>query len=418
MRTRTILISLIIIVGIIILVLGATTTAVLAFSRLKARPVLDKITGQIAPAPSRLQVDISPQEAGILIAGVTTGSPAEAAGIVRGDILLEANGQEVNTLADLLGAIQDMQAGDQVDLNVLHGDEQRTYLVTLEERNNRPYLGIETCQSAGRSTMIRPRVDVAGAYITEVVADSPAAEAGLQAGDIIISIDGEKISPETGLADLIAQYEPGNSITLEVTRPGEEPREVSVTLGKHPDDAQKVYLGITYRSIPDFGFDQEGILPFNLPEFDEDQDIPFQLPHFDLPEGIQSGVIIGEVVTDSPAEKSNLQAGDIITAIDGETLELPSALVNAIADRKPGDEVSLTVIKKGQSELETIVVILGENPDQEGSAFLGVRVMGMFRFGNPEGDQNQEHLPFLEELPKEFHFELPPIQRLLPGNDL
>jgi len=62
---------------------------------------------------------------------------------------------------------------------------------------------------------------------------SPAEEAGLQEGDIIVAIDGEQITAETDLSMLIVPHRPGDTITLRVVRDNSA-REVDVTLGELP----------------------------------------------------------------------------------------------------------------------------------------------------------------------------------------
>jgi putative serine protease PepD len=62
---------------------------------------------------------------------------------------------------------------------------------------------------------------------------SPAEAAGLQAGDIIVAVDGEQITMDTDLSTLIVRYAPGDTVTLRVIR-GSSAREVEVTLGELP----------------------------------------------------------------------------------------------------------------------------------------------------------------------------------------
>ena len=64
---------------------------------------------------------------------------------------------------------------------------------------------------------------------------SPAEAAGLQAGDIVVSVDGEQLSADTDLSTLILPHEPGDTITLRVLRDNSA-REVEVTLGELPAD--------------------------------------------------------------------------------------------------------------------------------------------------------------------------------------
>jgi hypothetical protein len=81
-----------------------------------------------------------------------------------------------------------------------------------------------------------------------VLPESPAAEAGLQAGDLIIAIDGEAVQPNQDPTALIAAHKPGDQLVLKIQRGGAagevESFEQTVTLAGRPDDASKPYLGV------------------------------------------------------------------------------------------------------------------------------------------------------------------------------
>jgi len=63
---------------------------------------------------------------------------------------------------------------------------------------------------------------------------SPAAAAGLEAGDVITAVDGDRVDAESDLADHILPHQPGDKITLTVMRGGRE-MDVAVTLGTLPE---------------------------------------------------------------------------------------------------------------------------------------------------------------------------------------
>jgi S1-C subfamily serine protease len=65
---------------------------------------------------------------------------------------------------------------------------------------------------------------------------SPAEDAGLRDGDVIVAIDGEQISSEVDLAALMLLHAPGDTVTLRVLRDSSV-TEIDVTLGVLPDDA-------------------------------------------------------------------------------------------------------------------------------------------------------------------------------------
>jgi hypothetical protein len=81
--------------------------------------------------------------------------------------------------------------------------------------------------------------------IQRVVENGPAAEAGLRPNEVITTIDGEPIDNPRALVELIAQHEPGDTITLTVYQPDEGgEREIEVTLAEHPEKAGVAYLGV------------------------------------------------------------------------------------------------------------------------------------------------------------------------------
>ncbi|MGB9776299.1 MAG: S1C family serine protease [Anaerolineae bacterium] len=85
----------------------------------------------------------------------------------------------------------------------------------------RPYLGIRY--------IARPR----GAEVAEVIPGSPAEEAGLRVGDLIREVDGQRVSSNRPLGELLSLYRPGDRVVLTVERDGEE-LELRVTLGRWP----------------------------------------------------------------------------------------------------------------------------------------------------------------------------------------
>jgi C-terminal processing protease CtpA/Prc len=78
--------------------------------------------------------------------------------------------------------------------------------------------------------------------------------------------------------------------------------------------------------------------------------------------GLKKGVYVSSIYDDSPAKAAGLEEGDVILAIDDETMEGVDDLVEAIKDREPGDEVSLTVDRDGKELL--IIATLAERPEE------------------------------------------------------
>jgi S1-C subfamily serine protease len=321
--------------------------------------------------------------------------------VKRGDILLQIDGEPVDDAMLLVRALGEYEPGDEAALTVLHGDDERTLDATLGDRDGRPYLGVVPCGpplDVGRKVLVSEEGAGSGAVIVGVEPDSPADKAGLQEGDIIVAVDGEELDPEKTLADAIGAYDPGDAVTLEVSRPGPdgETEEITVELGQHPEDKEKAYLGVRYHPLPPLRVQVwKGEKPSWLSE-DWEHVRPFGgWDHLHLiPEGEEmQGAIIRSVEEGSPAEDAGLRKGDVITAIAGDPIESPVDLVDAIAGHEPGDQVTLEVRRFGDDEAEEgreIEVTLAEHPEEEGKAYLGVVLGGIIHVRH-SGDGDEVH---------------------------
>ncbi len=342
----------------------------------------------------------SDADRGVLVAAVEPGSPAEKAGIVRGDIILEAAGQPVDTAQDLKAAVDARKPGDTVGLKVRHGDATRTVKVELAGQDGRAFLGVMPVPGfAGRGPggpgpnapapgdrqgQGGPRKGEPfewnrqwdwqwgqGARIASVVPAGPAAQAGLAKDDVILSVEGKKVGGGASLSDLVAQYKPGDTVTLSVQSPGKDPRDVKVTLGSKGDSGS-AYLGVEYAAAgPRMPFG------FSWPR------IPWGSPR-DGGVGVVNGVLVAAVSENGPAEKAGLKQNDLITAVDGVRVRSPQAVAETIASRAPGSRLALTVVRMPDTKEMAIDVVLGENPSEKGKGYLGIRMSRFMGLQGPE----------------------------------
>ncbi|HEU5150957.1 MAG TPA: trypsin-like peptidase domain-containing protein [Iamia sp.] len=86
------------------------------------------------------------------------------------------------------------------------------------------YLGVSAADATG---------EVAGAQVVQVEPGSPGDEAGIEAGDVVTSLDGDAIASSADLVAAVRSREPGTEVTLGVDRQGTEV-EVTLTLGEAP----------------------------------------------------------------------------------------------------------------------------------------------------------------------------------------
>jgi S1-C subfamily serine protease len=85
----------------------------------------------------------------------------------------------------------------------------------------------------------------------------------------------------------------------------------------------------------------------------------------------QTGVLVREVVSGSPAANAGLKVGDIISEVDGVRLDANHKLNEVIAQHKPGDKVELSIWRRGDTQ--KVTVELGPRSDDQTKAYLGIR---------------------------------------------
>ncbi len=196
----------------------------------------------------------------VTITRVEEGSPAEDAGLLADDVIVSVNDEAVSTVEDVAAVVRGSAPGDILVLGIERDGEALEIEVelagpTLFDRQGRPfgqmmprgesprnfrfemmpfnraYLGVQF-EIVDEDVAAENNLNVTeGALIVEVAADSPAAEADLLPGDVIVSVDGEAIDADNTLADRIAAYEPGDTVTLLVIRDGSG-TEVEITLAE------------------------------------------------------------------------------------------------------------------------------------------------------------------------------------------
>jgi serine protease Do len=171
---------------------------------------------------------------GALIAGVQRDAPASHAGLEPGDVITAVNDQSVKNPRDLAVNIAAIQPGDEAKLQVWHKGEAKTVSVKVGQMPNERTASLEnTEQSRERiglalaplSPELRGQLDVPegthGAVVRAVEPGSPADQAGLQAGDVIVGVGGKKVSSPSEAAGAIKGATKDHAVALRIMRNGE-----------------------------------------------------------------------------------------------------------------------------------------------------------------------------------------------------
>ena len=173
----------------------------------------------------------------------------------------------------------------------------------------------------------RPR----GALVAQVGKDSPAELAGIESGDIIVEVDGEQIEVSADLPHVIGLIAPGSKVPVSVIREGKE-RSIKIEIGAL--EANEVPRVVASSSEPGT-LQALGMVVRDLQETDEN------------PSGLRGGVLVTKVDDESAADESGVRAGDILTRVGRTPISRLADVESAIERIKPGDSLSLRLIRQG-----------------------------------------------------------------------
>jgi len=211
-----------------------------------------------------------------------------------------------------------------------------------------------------------------GARIVEVFKGSEAEQIGLEKGDIIVGVDGKSIKKPSDLVDIFDDVEEGTEAKLSILRAGEKKSftaKLKAFEGQayafHVDEEDGDVLIDVFRSsgqekdfkvIRSSGINattggKGGYLGVQIKDLSEQLREYFE---------VKNGVLIEEVMKDSPAEKAGLKAGDVIVSINDRKLEDYYDLIRTVNYYDPEDEVTVSYVRKGDSE--DTKVVLGKKP--------------------------------------------------------
>jgi len=163
-----------------------------------------------------------------------------------------------------------------------------------------------------------------GVLVTDVMKGGPAESAGLRPGDVITELGATRIAEVPDLQKRVAAVAPGESITLTVVR-DRKPLAVTVKAGEMPSEEAVVAADGTDES---WGLTAESV--------GSEMADRLELP-------IPRGVIITDVVPDSPAGRAGLRPGDVVLDVNREPVTDVTSFRRMLAAVKPGESVRLYV---------------------------------------------------------------------------
>jgi serine protease Do len=184
-----------------------------------------------------------------------------------------------------------------------------------------------------------------GEIVRVVQPGDPAAKAGIQQGDVIVSVNGNEVNPDQTVSYLVANIPVGSRVPVEVIRNGKH-LTIPVTITQRPTEDELA----KQLNQPGSGGDQstgpatQGSSTMGLSL----QAVTPQIARaLNLPAGT-SGVVIAGIDQSSDAAQKGLQRGDVIMAVQGQRVTSPAQVVAAVdAAKKAGRTSVLLLVKRG-----------------------------------------------------------------------
>ncbi|HHS95783.1 MAG TPA: PDZ domain-containing protein [Phaeodactylibacter sp.] len=184
--------------------------------------------------------------------------------------------------------------------------------------------------------------------IEEVIDGSAAAEAGLNKGDLLISIDGKGLQSIYEVIDIIGSKEVGSEVSITYLRNGVQ-QQTTATLKAGSRKKSSCH------TLPN----EEEFWGANFEEYLKDLDFSLPIAETDPCKvfigvftnsgtaNIGKGVLVKRVIKDTPASNAGLQAGDIILAIDDAQVNNHKELLTERNKYAPGDHFSIRYLRNG-----------------------------------------------------------------------
>jgi len=169
---------------------------------------------------------------GVLIADVQEGLPADKAGLKQGDVIVEVDGKKIEKTSQLQRVVGAIDPGTTVEVVVIREGKRKTFDVKLGERPTEvaEAPGASPKDTYGLGLRLRDLTpglarkleseSEHGAVVVDVEPGSPAAEAGLQEGDIILKADRKEVNSASDFYNIVKKVDKGDGLLVLVEHKG------------------------------------------------------------------------------------------------------------------------------------------------------------------------------------------------------
>ncbi len=201
------------------------------------------------------------------------------------------------------------------------------------------YIGVGITDITPENSKFFDMKSANGAVITEVQPDSPGAKAGLKVGDVIVQLDGKKVTDAGQLQMEVGEKRPGAKIALEVMRDGKS-IDVPVTLEELGGEGNMKLASATDNGKPRWGI--------GLGDLTSDVRQQLQAP------ATLKGAVVERVQPGSPADDAGLQPGEVIQSVDRKPTPTAADVQKALGSVPKGQDALVLVWGNGGSTFRVL----------------------------------------------------------------
>jgi len=256
---------------------------------------------------------------GVMISRIFVDSPADKAGLLPGDVVQRVDKINIETSADIKRSLLKRKPGEAVRLKINRNGKDRTFHIRLgsnpnatfvaartQVNNSTPWFGVDVQPVDKMMLKQFGLLDNHGVIVSWVYPNSPAEAAGIVQGDIIRRIDNNRIRDPKQMSTLLVERQPGSIVDVTLFHQGNI-KDVRVALSSPPPPGAQTPPPLAEAEVEIeaawLGLD---IVPLTAAEAEE----------LGLPRSVRGMVVDG--VAAGPGTDAGFQAGDVITAINGQ----------------------------------------------------------------------------------------------------
>jgi serine protease Do len=184
--------------------------------------------------------------------------------------------------------------------------------------------------------------NASGALVAEARPDTPAAKAGIEAGDVITNVNGNAVKDSRELAREISSMTPESTAKLDILRKGEQ-KTINVTLAQMPNQPEKLAnagdQNGSMRGVPHLGLSVA--------------------PASEVAGAGNKGVVVTAVDPDGPAAERGVKSGDVILEVAGKSVASVGDLRSALSEAKSAGKRDVLMRIKNADNAHFVAVPIG-----------------------------------------------------------